>query len=118
MNAFGIKTIAWLIQDQQPRLGQKCLSQGQARAHSVRIGFNFGFLASRQANPLDHFTNTLPRSWSAIVAQDFQVPPAAQVIIKHGGLEDRADLLQRLQPSLGYILSTKQDFSARRPDLA
>ena len=95
VDAFGVKAVARLVENQQFRLGQQRLRQREPRAHPVRIRPHLGLLAARQADPFDDFADARVGSRRGVGAQDFQIPPAAQVIVKNGRLKNRADLFQR-----------------------
>ena len=51
--------------------------------------------AIRQADPCHHFARRFFIKAAGITDQDFQVVPAAEVIIKRRGFEDRTHLAQR-----------------------
>jgi len=52
------------------------------------------------------------------VAEDFEVPPAAEVIVEHRRFEDRADFLESALAIVGDIESANADFAFGGPDLA
>src|SRR5260221_1514530 len=51
------------------------------------------------------------------MAENLQVTPAAQVIVEHWCLKNRAHLLQSLLPIVGNIETTDTDLSVTGPDL-
>src|SRR5260221_4660317 len=52
------------------------------------------------------------------MAENLQVTPAAQVIVEHWCLKNRAHLLQSLLPVVGNIETADTDLSVTGPDLS
>src|SRR5882724_5143938 len=52
------------------------------------------------------------------MAEDFEVAPAAEVIVKHRSFKNRTHLLQGLLPVVDNIKAADMNLSPGRPDLA
>src|SRR3954471_9823663 len=118
MDTFRVQTIAWFIQNQQLRIRQQCLSQGQPGAHSMRIRPHFRRLTPTQSYPFDDFRNPLVGSWRGIRGQDFEITAAAEIVIKGRAFENCSYALQRTATVRRDVITTDADLTGRGPDLA
>src|SRR5438552_16085879 len=118
VDAFGVKPVTRLIENQQLRLRQQRLSQRQPCPHSVRVGLHLRFLAPGQADPVNHFLNSLLRRRRGVVTEDFQIAPAAEIIVKDRRFKNRADLEQRVLALPRHVVPANKHLSVRWPDLA
>src|ERR1044071_4277155 len=74
--------------------------------------------ASGQPDPVDHFGKARRRGSVGVMAENFEIPPAAEIIIKNGALENGADAVQGMAAIGGDVETTDPDGSFRWPDLA
>src|SRR5712671_6227471 len=83
----------------------------------MRVGFDFRGLAARQPDPINDLLKTAFRSSRGVMAENLQIPPTAQVIVKYRRLEYRADFLQRALAIIRHIEPANAHLSFGRPDL-
>src|SRR5207237_10832152 len=106
---FRVETIARFIEDEQLRLRQQCLGQRQARAHAVRIGPDAGLFPSRQTDPIDDFVNATAGSGTRVRAENFEISPTTEIIIKRRAFENSAYFPECLPTVGSHIEATDGD---------
>src|SRR5436190_23595995 len=118
VDALRIEPIARFIQNKELRLRQKRLGQREAGPHSVRISFDDRVRSAGEPHPLNDLANSARRRSRGIRREDFQVPPATQIIVKLRRFEDRAHLLQSVASMDRNIVATNLRRTRRWPNLA
>lgn len=74
--------------------------------------------AAAQADPVEDFSDARVGRGGGVMGEDFQVPPAGQVIVKNRCFEDRADVAQGLLAVARDVRAADADLAAGGPDLA
>ena len=94
-NALGIEAVGGLVEQQNARPGHERLCEGETLAHAVAVGAGFLMNGLRKADHLDDAARLglIPPAGEG--AEDAQVLPAAQVVVKTGRFVDGADLAER-----------------------
>ncbi len=68
VNAFGVQSVARLVQDQKLRIGQQRLRQREPRAHPMRIRPHFGMFAPSQSHPVNDLIDSGSFHWRGVAA--------------------------------------------------
>ena len=118
VDALGVEAIAGLVEDEQLGVGHERLREGEPRAHAVGILAHLVVLAPGEADPLDDFLDALRRRGRGVVAEDLQILPAAEVVVKNRRLENRADSVQRLRAVTCDVVAADTQLAGGGPDLA
>src|SRR5215469_1789977 len=118
VDAFRVKTVSGLIENDQLRSRQQSLGQRKPGSHAMRISSDQRLFATRQTNPIDNLLDALFGSGSGVMAQDFEIPPTAEVIVKDRSLENGADLLQSALTAGCDIEAAHKDLAVGGPDLS
>lgn len=117
VNSLRIETIGGFVQDKQFGGWQQGLSQGKAGAHAVGIGADERLFAAREAYPLHDLAESIGRDSGGITRENLEVPPAAEIIVKHGSLEDRSHAGKCVGPLMDDVVAANPDLTRGGPDL-
>ena len=94
LDAFRVEAVGGFVEQEDLGLRQKRLGEGEALAHAVAVGADFGMDALGEADAVDDLAGGGRIEAAGVAHEDFQVIPAAEVVVEGGCFEDGADFAQ------------------------
>ena len=95
MNALRVKPLGRLIEQHQLRRRQQRLREPEPLPHPVAVSAHGIMDARRESHDRHGVLDLAPRHDRGVARENFEILPAAQVIVKRRRLKDRADPRER-----------------------
>lgn len=118
VDALGIEALGRFIEEDGLWRGDEGLGKGEALAHAVGVHFDGIVNALFQADGADGVFQFAARDVTTVGGEDFEILPAAHVVVEAGCLEDGADFGEGLGAVALDRDTVDEGFAGIRKDLA